>query len=87
MFVLERSDAGEDGINRLLIDIATENDPLALLFRVGEIKLRAAGLDFVRDPMGAPQIPNWSRVLSAMPDFLEDLATAVETDAAEAARA
>ena len=48
--------------------------------------LRAAGLDFVRDPMGAPQIPNWSRVLSAMPDFLEELATAVETDAAEAAR-
>lgn len=46
--------------------------------------LRAAGLDFVRDPMGAPQIPNWSRVVSAMPDFLADLRTAVEADAREA---
>ena len=46
--------------------------------------LRAAGLDFVRDPMGSPQIPNWSRVISAMPDFLDDLRTAVEEDALEA---
>ncbi|HKK51635.1 MAG TPA: glycosyl transferase [Myxococcota bacterium] len=46
--------------------------------------LRAAGLDFVRDPMGAPQIPNWSRVVSAMPDFLEDLREAVEADVREA---
>ena len=45
--------------------------------------LRAAGLDFVRDPMGAPQIPNWSRVTSAMPDFLRDLRDAIESDAAE----
>jgi glucosyl-3-phosphoglycerate synthase len=43
--------------------------------------LRAAGLDFVRDPMGAPQIPNWTRVVSAMPDFLGDLRVAVEADA------
>lgn len=47
--------------------------------------LRAAGLDFVRDPMGSPQIPNWSRVVSAMPEFLDDLAEAVEADAREAA--
>ncbi|MAG31048.1 MAG: glycosyl transferase [Deltaproteobacteria bacterium] len=46
--------------------------------------LRAAGLDFVRDPMGSPQIPNWSRVISAMPDFLSELRTAVEADADEA---
>ena len=46
--------------------------------------LRAAGLDFVRDPMGSPQIPNWSRVVSAMPDFLNDLAEAVDADAIEA---
>jgi glucosyl-3-phosphoglycerate synthase len=46
--------------------------------------LRAAGLDFVRDPMGAPQIPNWSRVVSALPDYLDDLAEAVRADAAEA---
>ncbi|MBJ20759.1 MAG: glycosyl transferase [bacterium] len=45
--------------------------------------LRAAGLDFVRDPMGSPQIPNWSRVVSAMPKFLSDLAEAVDADALE----
>lgn len=46
--------------------------------------LRAAGLDFVHDPMGSPQIPNWSRVISAMPDFLGDLRSAVEADALDA---
>jgi glucosyl-3-phosphoglycerate synthase len=42
--------------------------------------LAAAGLGFVRDPLGAPQIPNWSRVISAMPTFLDDLREAVEAD-------
>jgi glucosyl-3-phosphoglycerate synthase len=42
--------------------------------------LRAAGLSFVRDPMGAPQIPNWNRVTSALPDFLQALREAVEAD-------
>jgi glucosyl-3-phosphoglycerate synthase len=42
--------------------------------------LRAAGLSFVRDPMGAPQIPNWSRVTSALPDLLDEVRDAVETD-------
>jgi glucosyl-3-phosphoglycerate synthase len=43
--------------------------------------LRAAGLDFVRDPLGAPQIPNWNRVTSALPDLLPALREAVEADA------
>jgi glucosyl-3-phosphoglycerate synthase len=43
--------------------------------------LRAAGLGFVRDPMGAPPIPNWSRVNAALPEFLEALETAVAEDA------
>jgi len=42
--------------------------------------LRMAGLNFVRDPMGAPQIPNWSRVTSALPDLLDELRAAVEAD-------
>ena len=42
--------------------------------------LRAAGLSFVRDPMGAPQIPNWNRVTSALPGFLAELREAVEHD-------
>ena len=47
--------------------------------------LRSAGLNFVRDPMGAPQIPNWSRVISALPDFLSELREAVEMDARDSA--
>jgi glucosyl-3-phosphoglycerate synthase len=42
--------------------------------------LRTAGLSFVRDPLGAPPIPNWNRVTSALPDFLQALQEAVEAD-------
>jgi glucosyl-3-phosphoglycerate synthase len=42
--------------------------------------LRTAGLSFVHDPMGAPQIPNWSRVTSALPGLLDELRAAVEAD-------
>jgi glucosyl-3-phosphoglycerate synthase len=45
--------------------------------------LRVAGLGFVRDPMEVPQIPNWNRVTSALPGFLDELREAVEADAAE----
>ena len=45
--------------------------------------LRGAGLDFVRDPMGVPQIPNWSRVVSALPGFLDELRQAVDEDSFE----
>jgi glucosyl-3-phosphoglycerate synthase len=46
--------------------------------------LRVAGLGFVRDPLGNPQIPNWNRVTSALPDFLDELRARVEADAADA---
>ena len=42
--------------------------------------LRAAGLGFVSDPLGTPQIPNWNRVTSALPGFLDELREAVEAD-------
>lgn len=42
--------------------------------------LRTAGLAFVRDPMRAPLIPNWHRVIAALPEFLTDLHYAVEVD-------
>jgi glucosyl-3-phosphoglycerate synthase len=45
--------------------------------------LNAAGLGFVRDPLGMPQIPNWNRVISALPEFLDELRDAVEADASE----
>jgi glucosyl-3-phosphoglycerate synthase len=47
--------------------------------------LRAAGLSFVRDPMGAPLIPNWNRVTSALPDLLSEIQEAVENDLREGA--
>jgi glucosyl-3-phosphoglycerate synthase len=46
--------------------------------------LSGAGLRFVRDPLALPQIPNWNRVISALPDFLDELRDAVEADAADA---
>ncbi len=42
--------------------------------------LRGAGLGFVRDPLGAPQIPNWNRVTSAVPEILELLPKAALAD-------
>lgn len=36
--------------------------------------------EFERDPFGAPQIPNWNRVASAIPNFFSLLKAAVEKD-------
>ena len=47
--------------------------------------LSAAGLGFVRDPMGLPQIPNWNRVIAALPGFHDELREAIESDAADSA--
>lgn len=43
--------------------------------------LREAAEDFCRDPLGMPLIPNWNRVLAAIPDFFDELLEAVEADA------
>jgi glucosyl-3-phosphoglycerate synthase len=42
--------------------------------------LRTAGLAFVRDPLPPDQIPNWHRVIAALPEFLKDLRYAVQSD-------
>ena len=47
--------------------------------------LRQAGEDFLEDPMGLPLIPNWNRVVSAIPDFLERLLISVEVPASAGA--
>ena len=39
-----------------------------------------AGEDYLRDPLGIPLIPNWNRVVAAMPDFFTQLEMAVEED-------
>lgn len=42
--------------------------------------IRKAGEVMERDPLGAPQIPNWNRVFAAIPDFGERLLAAVQAD-------
>lgn len=42
--------------------------------------IREASEIFLKDPFGAPLIPNWNRVTSAIPDFLERLQAAVDED-------
>lgn len=49
--------------------------------------LRAAATEFVEDPTGLPLIPNWNRVLAAIPEFFELLLDAVDKDAKQAAEA
>jgi len=41
--------------------------------------LRQATEEFVGAPLGNPQIPNWNRVLAAIPDFFDLLCNSVET--------
>lgn len=42
--------------------------------------IRIASQKFLEDPLASPLIPNWSRVTSAIPDFLDQLEIAVEED-------
>ena len=45
--------------------------------------LRAAYQRFLEDPLGAPLIPNWNRIAAAIPEFLDQLRTAVDEDCLE----
>ncbi len=42
--------------------------------------IRTAARQFMENPLGEPLIPNWNRVESALPEFLEELRAAVEAD-------
>jgi glucosyl-3-phosphoglycerate synthase len=42
--------------------------------------IQIAGKDFLENPLYSPLIPNWNRVTSAIPDFLEKLQTVVEEE-------
>lgn len=63
-------------INGLAYDRHTE-DTLAEAFGRA---LERAGEDFLDNPLGAPLIPNWNRVSSAIPDIYRQLRDAVEAD-------
>ena len=42
--------------------------------------IQIAGKGFQEDPLYSPLIPNWNRVTSAIPDFLDKLHTVVEEE-------
>lgn len=42
--------------------------------------IRAAARQFMENPLGEPLIPNWNRVESALPEFLDELREAVDRD-------
>jgi len=69
------------GADAALNGLAFERHEEELALETFSRALRAAGLGFVRDPMGAPPIPNWNRVSSALPEFLDELREAVAEDA------
>lgn len=66
-------------MNGLTLDIHAEEQAVEL-FAENIIK---AGEAFFENPMERPFIPSWSRVISAIPDVLEQLKSAVEADHAE----
>jgi glucosyl-3-phosphoglycerate synthase len=63
-------------INNLSFDRQEES----LAVRTFTEGLRLGGNSFLNDPLGHPEIPNWNRVTSALPEFLEMLQRAVEVD-------
>jgi len=65
-------------INGLNFDRHAEEDAVHAFVR----GLRLAADSFLTDPLGAPLIPNWNRVVAAIPDIFGRLNEAVELDAA-----
>jgi glucosyl-3-phosphoglycerate synthase len=66
-------------MNGLSLDIHTEEKAVELFAE----NIMKAGEAFLDRPMERPFIPSWNRVISAIPDVLEQLREAVEADQAE----
>jgi glucosyl-3-phosphoglycerate synthase len=45
--------------------------------------LKRAANEFIVDPRGLPLIPNWNRVLAAIPEYFDLLTDAVDRDTKE----
>ena len=73
MIDIYRSDATMNGLK---FDSHTEEEAVELF----AINIMKAGDDFYVNPMDTPFIPTWSRVKSAIPDFLTKLNKAVSED-------
>jgi glucosyl-3-phosphoglycerate synthase len=63
-------------MNGLQLDIHSEEKAVEMFAE----NIMKAGQSFLDNPMETPFIPSWSRVTSAIPDFLERLKEAVELD-------
>lgn len=76
----------EDTINRyyadaLLNGLQFDRHAEELAVATFAKSLRQAAEEYLEDPLGPPQIPNWNRVISAVPNFFRDLLEAVAEDA------
>ncbi|MGC1482108.1 MAG: hypothetical protein WA771_16535 [Chthoniobacterales bacterium] len=68
--------AADAAINGLNYDRHKEELAVATFVK----SIRGASEDYQDNPLGAPLIPNWNRVISAIPDFFETFNEAVELD-------
>jgi glucosyl-3-phosphoglycerate synthase len=75
--------AADASINRLTFDRHAEESAVQTFAEA----IRFAGEMFFEDPLGVPLIPNWNRINSALPDFLDRLYQAVEKDQMDLAAA
>src|SRR6266536_1640156 len=71
-----RQYAADASINGLTFDRHEEEVAATTFVR----SIRVAAQTFLEDPLGAPLIPNWNRVQSALPGFLDALNAAVRED-------
>ena len=67
---------GDAAINGLFFDRHEE----AIAVEAFTNGIRIAGKNIMEDPLGIPLIPNWNRVISAIPSILEKLEDVVEED-------
>lgn len=67
---------GEAMINGLKYDRHKEGSAVEVFTEA----IRKAGKTITDDPLGPPQIPNWNRVFSAIPEFSKQLLKAVRAD-------
>ncbi len=63
-------------MNGLSLDIHKEERAVELFAK----NILVAGESFLKNPMEKPFIPSWNRVISAIPDILEHIETAVRDD-------
>lgn len=63
-------------INGLILDRHLEEQTIELFTK----NIMRAGEIFLENPMETPFMPSWNRVISAIPDILQQLYTAVEED-------